>query len=797
MIDKPLQEEFCKLRQMVIDRDFESMNDKQKLAVVHTQGPLLVLAGAGSGKTTVIVNKIVNLIKYGNGYYSKNTPSFADEEDIAFLKEYTKKNNPTQEERDRAVELCAVDPLRPYQMIAITFTNKAAAELKNRISAALGEETSSHIWASTFHSACVRILRRDGERCGYERNFTIYDSDDSQRVIKECIKEQNVDDKRFTARMVQNQISRAKNELLMAKAFIEKYAKQDFRLKVIGELYKAYEQKCKAANALDFDDIIMHTVFLLQENADIRANYQDRFRYVLVDEYQDTNYSQYMLVSLLAGGYHNICVVGDDDQSIYGFRGANIENILGFEKSFPNATEIRLEQNYRSTKTILDAANQVIKKNKGRKSKTLWTDNGQGKTITLFDAPDDFQESAFIADTIFAGVKKENRKYSDYAILYRMNAQSGQLERTFSKMGLPHKIIGGVRFYDRKEIKDMMAYLCLIANHNDDLRLRRIINAPKRGIGETTVELCTAIATSLEKSIYEICGQAREITPLSRSADKLTDFVGMIDKLTNKKDELGLRDFVELVMRESGYLPELERLTDVESKGRVENLYELLSNVLSYERSSERGTLEGFLEEVALLSDIDNHDPSADAVLLMTVHSSKGLEFPVVFIYGMEENIFPNVLSATDPQELEEERRLSYVAITRAKEQLYITHADDRILYGKTVYNKLSRFVSDIPSELVEEIRPKKPAKREVSTTTAGFGRPAAYHGGSMFSDVKGDKNGELQYNVGDMVEHGTFGKGLILTVKKMSNDIFLEIAFDQAGTKKLMANFAKLTKIS
>jgi DNA helicase-2/ATP-dependent DNA helicase PcrA len=795
MIEKPLQEDFYKLRRMAIEKDFMNMNDKQKQAVFHTQGPLLVLAGAGSGKTTVIVNKIVHLIKYGNGYNSPVIPSFVQEEDLAFLNDYIANDTPTSEERERAAELCTIHPLKPYQIIAITFTNKAAGELKSRISAAIGEEAGAMIWASTFHSACVKILRRDGDRCGYGRNFTIYDSDDSQRVIKECIKEKNVDDKRFAPRMVQNQISRAKNELLVANDFVQKYAGQDFRLKVIGELYQAYEQKLKAANALDFDDIIMRTVFLLQDNPDILSYYQNRFRYVLVDEYQDTNHSQYMLVSLLAGGYRNVCVVGDDDQSIYGFRGANIDNILNFEKSFPNAAEVRLEQNYRSTKTILEAANQVIKKNRGRKAKTLWTDNLEGKGITICNAPNDQQESMFIAETIFDGVKKENRKYSDFAILYRMNAQSGQLERTFSKMGLPHKIIGGIRFYDRKEIKDMLSYLCLIANHQDDLRLRRIINAPKRGIGETTVELCTALATSLEKSIYEICGRAHEIEPLFRSAQKLRGFVDLIEGLTQKKDQMGLRDFVELVMRETGYLPELEKATDPESKGRVENLYELLSNVLAYEKSSERGTLEGFLEEVALLSDIDNHDSSADAVSLMTVHSAKGLEFPIVFIYGMEENIFPSMMSASDPQELEEERRLSYVAITRARERLYITHAEDRILYGKTVYNKLSRFVADIPPELREEATPKWTPKRQSTSSPASFSRPAAYRGSSMFAEKAQTSTG-LSYSVGEMVEHKTFGRGMVLTVKKMSGDIFLEIAFDQVGTKKLMANFAKLTKI-
>ena len=792
MLDESKKKEFIQLRQMIIERDFAKMNEKQKEAVFHTQGPLLVLAGAGSGKTTVIVNKIANLIKYGHGYHSEEANANAD--DVDFLREYAEKAEPSFDEKDRAIALCAVRPLAPWQIIAITFTNKAAGELKERIGLVVGAHNASSIWASTFHSACVRILRRDGERRGYERNFTIYDSDDSQRVVKECLKAQNADEKRFTPRMVQNQISRAKNELLTADDFYAKYAEEDYRFKVIGEVYRDYEKKLRRANALDFDDIIMQTVFLLQDNEDIRTYYQRRFQYVLVDEYQDTNYSQYVLVSLLAGGHNNICVVGDDDQSIYGFRGADIENILSFERQFPGAKTIRLEQNYRSTKTILDAANQVIKKNKGRKDKTLWTQNQEGKTITLYNAPTDHMEAEYIADTIFRAIQKGERKYSDFAILYRMNAQSGQLERTFSKMGLPHKIVGGVRFYDRKEIKDILSYLCLIANREDDLRLRRIINVPKRGIGETTVELSTAIATSLGKSIYEIISNAHQIEPLSNAAKKLSVFVDIIEKLTAKKDEISLRDFVELVMRESGYLPELEKSTEKDSKGRVENLYELLSNVLAYEKSSDRGTLEGFLEEVALLSDIDNHDPLADAVSMMTVHSAKGLEFPVVFIYGLEENIFPSMLSANDPQGLEEERRLCYVAITRAGEKLYITHADDRILYGRTVYNKLSRFASDVPQELVEEETPKP--TRTAAAIQPGFGRPAPQRGGSMFMDVEKESSASL-YTVGEMVEHATFGKGMILTVKKMSNDVFLEIAFDTVGTKKLMANFAKLKKLS
>lgn len=798
--------QFIKLRKQVIEQNFSRMNDMQRQAVFTVNGPVLVLAGAGSGKTTVIVNRIANIIRYGNGYESRVVPQFAAEEDIAFLQDYVARKDHTEEEDHRAHMLCAVEPARPWNIIAITFTNKAAGELKERLSAMLGEEDGSAIWASTFHSACVRILRRDIEHIGYNRNFTIYDTDDSLRVIKDTMKELNIEEKMFAPKAVLGAISKGKNQLLTPEEYLREY-QNDYRKRVIGTIYQAYQKKVENANALDFDDIIMKTVQLFQQCPEVLEYYQNKFRYVMVDEYQDTNHSQYILVSLLAGGYGNICVVGDDDQSIYRFRGATIENILSFEQQFPNTKVVRLEQNYRSTKTILGAANRVIAKNEKRKAKTLWTDNEEGKKITLYRALDDQSEAMYIANTIFDLVKNQGMKYNDFAILYRINAQSGLLERTFSKMALPHRIIGGVRFYDRKEIKDMMSYLSLIANPNDDLRLKRIINEPKRGIGGTTVELLEALATSLEKSMYEVAGLSMQIEPLQRASTKLYGFYRMMESLREKKEDLSISQLIETVMKETGYEQALLDKNDVESMGRLENIKELVSNAVQYEKNAEAAgevaTLDGFLEEVALVSAIDNMDADADAVSLMTVHSAKGLEFPIVFLYGMEESIFPSGMAMGDQEELEEERRLCYVAVTRAKQRLYMTCSESRVLYGKTVSNPISRFVSDMPKEALEEVLPERPkfASSSMSRSSTGYGTKSSWSGqSSMFASSAPKRPaaapGGATYAPGEMVEHGTFGKGMVISVKKMANDTFLEISFEKVGTKKLMANFAKLKKL-
>lgn len=796
------EKRYRELRTAIVQREFSSLNDMQQKAVCQTQGPLLVLAGAGSGKTTVLVNRIANLIRFGDACHSLFVPPWAGETELSLLAAFLE--HPDQSMREQTLELCAVNPCAPWNILAITFTNKAAEELRARICRALGDEQGNDVWASTFHSACVRILRREIHHLGRERSFTIYDADDSLRIIKEIIKNTNVDEKRFAPRSVQNQISNAKNEMLDAEAFAERYGAADFRMKVIGEIYREYQRRLRAANALDFDDLIFVTVQLLETSEEVRSFYQRKFRYVLVDEYQDTNQSQSRLVELLAGGYHNICVVGDDDQSIYRFRGATVENILGFEKTYPGAAVIRLEQNYRSTKTILDAANQVIAKNEKRAKKTLWTNNGSGVQITLYRGCDDQTEAMYIADTILKGVK-EGRHYNDYAVLYRMNAQSALLERTFSKLALPHRIIGGVRFYDRKEIKDMLAYLSLIVNPNDDHRLKRIINEPKRGIGSATVDSLEGIATSLQKSMLSICNLAHQIEPLQRSAGRLCEFYDTIERLAQRADTMPLGDYVKEVAEQTGYLPALRAQNNVESEGRIENIMELVSNAMAYERSNEGATLEGFLEEVSLLSDIDNHDPTADSVALMTVHSAKGLEFPIVVLYGMEEEIFPSAMSMNDPRDLEEERRLCYVALTRAKDQLILTRADERLLYGRTVYHKQSRFVEDIPSELLCA-ECSAASRRAAQATYGGYragpaaGKQAAFGSSSMFGSAasaaaSASSAQSTMWQAGERVKHNVFGLGTVLQVRTAGNDCLLEVAFDDAGTKKLMANFAKLQK--
>ena len=790
------QKEFYQLRQQIIRQEFSQMNDRQQEAVFTVKGPVLVLAGAGSGKTTVIVNRIANIIRFGDGYQSRLIAQWVKSEDVDFLKYYVKNEQHTDEERSRAQMLCAVEPARPWNIIAITFTNKAADELKERLSAMLGPEDGNAIWASTFHSACVRILRRDIERLGFSRNFTIYDIDDSLRVMKDCMKEQNVDEKHFHPRGVLSAVSQAKNELKIPEDCMRE-AGSDFRKRVIASLYAAYQKKIQSANALDFDDIIMKTVILLRSNQDVLDYYQKKFCYVMVDEYQDTNYSQYILVSLLAGGYENICVVGDDDQSIYRFRGATIENILNFEKQFENTHVVRLEQNYRSTKPILAAANEVIAKNTTRKPKTLWTNNPGDDKIVLYQALDDRSEAMYIANTIFDMVKKEGRKYSDFAVLYRVNAQHVLLKQTFFKMGLPHRIIKGNSLFDSKEFKDIRAYLCVIANCHDDARLKRIINEPKRGIGASTVDLVEALGTSLSKSMYEICGLSMQIDPLQRASNKLYAFYTMMEELAELKDQIPVSELIQEVWSRTGYMRQLEEKGDPESLGRIDNLQAIKSYALGYEQENgEDATLDSFLEEVTLTESMADSQEQ-DAVSLMTVHSAKGLEFPVVFLYGMEENLFPSGMSMDDPEQLEEERRLMYVAVTRAKQRLFMTTAYSRILYGRTVNYSISRFVSDIPAQLVDHqqaMRPRNIASHTVQSRKA----PNLSKQTSMFGSHSPSHQPQksLDYAVGQQVKHPTFGVGMIISVKKMGNDCYLEISFESVGTKKLMANYARLQKL-
>lgn len=780
------QEQLQALRRQVMEKEFSRMNPMQREAVFTTEGPLLILAGAGSGKTTVLVNRIANIVKYGCAYGAREFSVSLTEEEIRMLEEY---RDGTQEYTDEIADLLAVRPAKPWQILAITFTNKAAGELKERLEAMLGPD-GQDIWASTFHSTCARILRRDGESIGYTSHFTIYDTDDSKRVMKECQRLLNIDDKMLSHKTLLHEISHAKDSLISPEDYLND-AGDDVRLRKIGEAYRLYEKLLRDADAMDFDDMIVNTVKLLEENEEVRTRYQNRFRYVMVDEYQDTNHAQYRLTSLLAGGSGNLCVVGDDDQSIYRFRGATIENILSFEEQYHKAKVIRLEQNYRSTQNILDAANAVISHNTERKGKNLWTANGPGEKIVVDNAFDEQEESTFIADTIMDSVKG-GRKWSDHAVLYRMNAKSNAIERTFVRMGVPYRVIGGHRFYERKEIRDALAYLSVISNPADNIRLRRIINEPKRGIGATTINHAAQIAAGLGLSLYEVISHADEYEQLVRAAPRLRAFTQIIDGLAEAAEELPLNELFEKAMRDTGYLDSLA-LDRETYQDRLENIQELSSNLLRYSEDNEEGDLNGFLEEVALMTDIDNYNEEADTVVLMTLHSAKGLEFPVVFIPGMERGIFPGIQSLYSASEMEEERRLAYVGITRAKERLYLTHARTRMLYGSTSHNAPSPFLEEIPEGLVEEKRKVTLSQQKPSVQRAAKPKKTFDHSFGPAAPKPSAPAGS--YRVGDTVGHKLFGTGVVLSAQPMGNDTLLEIAFEKAGTKKLMANFARLTK--
>ncbi len=808
--------DFYALRKKLIEKEFSRMNDMQKSAVFNVNGAVLILAGAGSGKTTVLVNRIAYLIKYGNAYHSDFSYRVPTEEDSAILENYIENGGALP---DRVQSLLSVDAPQPWQILAITFTNKAANELKSRLEAMLGEK-GNDVWASTFHSCCVRILRRDSERIGFSKHFTIYDTDDSKRVMKEVLRVLDIDEKRLPVKYVLNEIGRAKDSL-MTPADYTASAGYDTNKKLIGQAFEKYEEMLKKADAMDFDDIIVNTVKLLKENPDVLEYYQRRFRYVMVDEYQDTNHAQYILTSLLANGYRNICVVGDDDQSIYKFRGATIENILSFENQYEDTAVIRLEQNYRSTSVILDAANAVIKNNKGRKGKTLWTEKEGGDKIKVKILTDERDEGRFVADEILNAVAL-GRKFSDFAILYRTNAQSSSIERALVYNAVPYKVIGGHRFYDRKEVKDILAYLSVIANPSDTIRMKRIINEPKRGIGDTTINNAASIADGLGTTFYNVIANANDYPMLSRAAGKLVDFTNLLNSLALSLEEKSIQDFFDDVITKTGYYASLD-LDKETAEERKANVMEVLANLVRYMEDNEGGTLTGFLEEVALMTDLDNYNTEAESTVMMTLHSAKGLEFPVVFIVGMEEGLFPGNQVMYDPTELEEERRLCYVGITRAKEKLYITNARSRMLFGNTSFTRPSRFLSEIPEELTdfERNEPQQTFYGGYSGTSYGG---SSYSGGTtMFSREKsyskpsttpknkasGFANGgfssapkktttdnvTLDFKVGDTVEHKTFGKGMVVSAKAMGGDMLLEIAFDTCGTKKVMAKMAKLTK--
>ena len=827
-------ERYIAARKAVIAQDLRRLNSMQRQAAMTTEGPLLLLAGAGSGKTTVLIQRVYNLLTYGCGSDSDSIPEWASEDDLLFLENFPE--HPDDMEISRAHRLCAVDVPHPWEIIAITFTNKAAGELKNRLAARLGPKAND-IWASTFHSACVRILRRDIDRIGFDKDFTIY-------VIKDILKELNLDEKAFQPKSILSAISSAKDKYESPEAFSKKHNNEmDWKMARIAKVYAKYAQKLRAANALDFDDIIYHTVTLLQQEPEVLAYYQNKFRYVLVDEYQDTNHLQYLLTSLLAGGRKNLCVVGDDDQSIYRFRGANIENILNFEKQYRNARVIRLEQNYRSTQNILDAANAVIKNNQGRKGKTLWTDNGSGDTVTVKTNFNESDEANYVVGDIVMGVNR-GRNFRDYAVLYRMNAQSNALEYALKRNGIPYKVVGGMKFFDRAEVKDMLAYLCVLNNPLDDLRLRRIINNPGRGIGATTIDKVAALADAQGASLYEIIRNADFFPELKSVSSKLLKFADLIDGLRRQGAELALPEFYDAVCDQTGYVRALEEKNDMESRGRIENVQELKSNILGFlEQEPEDATLSGFLNEIALYTDLDNVEADDNCVTMMTIHSAKGLEFPVVYVVGMEEGVFPGSASMYDQEELEEERRLCYVAMTRAKEKLTMTNCRQRMLYGRTSANKASRFLEEIPEENMRW--ESKPAPRfggddtfggyaweqdgditrRIGTkdstpaqpvrlagggfTTGGYTTNTPWSGGGSVYSYKAAPQAPqkplasarrnattptphlMQLNQGDMVEHTAFGKGMVMSVRPMGGDALVEVAFDKVGSKKLMLKSA------
>lgn len=779
---------FMNARKRYIASQFSHLNDMQRQGVMTTAGPLLLLAGAGSGKTTVLINRIANILRFGSGSDSDAVPDWVTEEDISFLEGVREPLSP--EDRERADELARLDPPPAWRIIAITFTNKAANEMKERLAVLLGSQ-GEDIWAMTFHSACCRILRREIERMGYTKSFTIYDSADSERVMKDIIKDMGLDEKTFPARYVLAAISREKDRMVFPEEMLARAEeKNDLKSLQIAKAYDRYQRRLKENNALDFDDIICVTVELLQQFPEVREHYQQRFRYIMVDEYQDTNHTQYLLASLLAGEEGNLCVVGDDDQSIYRFRGASIENILNFEKEYPGCRTIRLEQNYRSTQRILNAANAVISHNLGRKGKKLWTDNASGEPITVYEASDESAEGNFVAGKILSGF--HNSLLKDFAILYRTNAQSNALEYAMKRNGIPYRVIGGTRFFDRAEIKDMLSYLCVINNRADDLRLKRIINNPPRGLGAKTVETAQRLADASGKPLYAVISDPYSYAALEKPAMKLLQFSSMIEELAALLDQgMELTEFYDEVVTRSGYQEMLLSKNTEESITRLENIRELKSSIHSYVENAEEPTLAGFLEEVSLYTDIEEYQEGENAVVMMTMHSAKGLEFPNVFLVGFEDGLFPGMRAFGNPEEMEEERRLCYVAITRAKKTLTISYAHQRMIYGRTTGSLPSRFLKELPEDAIVKKGGFRPSQPRSDYTPSARHTPKVRHIEPM-GNLPGTSGVPVpDLNPGDMVLHAAFGKGMVLTAVKMGGDALLEIAFDDIGTKKLMAKSA------
>lgn len=792
--------DFIQARRKIIGGSYPSLNEMQREAVMTTEGPLLILAGAGSGKTTVLINRIASLMKFGRAAESKELPAGASEADAAFLRQYALLRSP--EDREKAERLCALEPALPWQIMAITFTNKAADELKARLEKMLGPE-GNDVWASTFHSACVRILRKNVDCLGlFGKDFTIYDTADSQSLIRRILKDLDLDEKKYAPRTILSAISNAKNAGIMAEEYVDSAGFDPWK-KTVGNIYLEYRKRMLEADAMDFDDLLLYTVLLLENSQETREYYQRRFRYVLVDEYQDTNVLQYRLVRLLAGEKKNLCVVGDDDQGIYKFRGATIQNILDFEQDYPGARVIKLEQNYRSTKTILDAANAVIQENQGRKGKTLWTDNAKGDKITLYTAQSENDEAQYIAGQVLAGVGSGG-SYKDHAILYRVNALSNRLEYALKRNGIPYKVFGGTRFYDRAEVKDMLAYLCVVANPGDTLRLRRIINNPPRSIGDTTVERAASIAAAEGRDLYAVLQDAGQYSELRRSMNGIRNFLNIMEEARDRMDG-ALDELYDFLLQKSGYIAMLESKDTQENITRMENVLELKTNIKSFmQERGEGATLADFLDEMALYSDTDELNQDDNRVNLMTMHAAKGLEFPTVFIAGAEDGLFPGMKSIGDEAEMEEERRLCYVAITRARQKLYITSAKQRMVFGRTQNNMLSRFISSVPEALMERL-PKERSSNFSAGASASGERPAGEQRINAFrspyarkkpapvhlSDMSVPKAPKLSLSAGDSVTHSAFGAGTVLSVRAMGPDSILEIAFEKEGVKKLMLSSA------
>lgn len=796
-------QEFITKKHSLFDQYYDQLNPEQRKSVYSVNGPTLILAGAGSGKTTVLVNRLTHILRYGNGYEVHNGNFEIND---ALLDEMEKAKSLSRDELGDYLEKFSCDAPPPWAVMAITFTNKAAKEIKSRLIARLGDsDAASEIWAGTFHSICMRLMRRYGDAIGYSRDVGICDTDDTKKLITDCMKKLDIDTKNLPVKTVMTQISRAKDSLQSAADF-SRESEGDFKRKTIARVYEMYEARLMESNLLDFDDIIMQTVNLLRCNDEIRTKLQNRFRYVMVDEFQDTNLAQLELTLLLSGGYNNIMVVGDDDQSIYKFRGATIENILSFDKKFDQVSVVRLEQNYRSTKNILSAANALIGNNTGRHQKKLWCDGEYGDQIHLVKLQNQIDEARYICDQINSRKAAKGCSYRDFAVLYRMNSQSRTIEQSLSRSGIPYRLLGGTRFFDRMEIRDILAYLCVINNPSDNIHLRRIINTPKRGIGDSSIEKAEMLASSLGITMMEIMRNASSYPTLpTTTAKAMSAFAGMIDNMRAEMKERTVSELIRFVIEESGYEKYIVSMGEAESD-RLDNLGELVSTAVQYEESADEPSLAEFLLDVALVSDVDKYDENADAIVLMTIHSAKGLEFPCVFVPGMEEGIFPGHQAIFDATEVEEERRLAYVAVTRAKKELYLLHATERLLNGTTQYNQISRFIREIPEELIESEDKSRASSRlrfstdddmhamkNASNKMGASRRSAVERNLGVIKKPSASAANFDVFNEGDRVRHVTFGAGTVLSKQKVGGDVMYHIKFDVVGEKKLMATYARL----